>query len=364
MPHLVLYRKYRPRLFQEVVGQPHVVTVLQNALRANRVAHAYLFSGLRGTGKTTLARLFAKAVNCANLSRISERNSADKLSIHRSRGEGGSAEPCNQCQTCEEFNAGRAPDFIEMDAASTRGIDDIRELKDGVYVAPLRAAKKVYLIDEVHMLTKEAFNALLKTLEEPPDHALFLLATTEPGKVPSTVLSRATHFVLRRVAPEVIQDRLHTLAKHENVSLAPEAARLIARLAEGSLRDAETMLGTLVDAFPGGVGEIEARLVFGLPRVEFIGTLREALLARDRVKAFSIVNDGLAEGADPRMMARMVVEDLREVWHAQNFTNIAGLDIMQKLAHAYPSRAEAIAPELPLEVAIIELTKTKEEDSG
>lgn len=340
MSHLVLYRKYRPRLFGEVAGQPHVVTVLQNALRVNRVAHAYLFSGLRGTGKTTLARLFAKAINC-------EENKHN--------------EPCNACTICEAFNKGTAPDFIEMDAASTRGIDDIRELKDGVYVAPLRAKKKVYLIDEVHMLTKEAFNALLKTLEEPPDHALFLLATTEPGKVPATILSRVIHFALRRVAPEVIQNRLHTLAKHEKISLTPEAARLLARLAEGSLRDAETMLGTLLDAFPEGVKEEEVRLVFGLPRAEFIGTLREALLAHDRAKAFAIVHSGLADGADPRMMARMVAEDLRFFWQQSGFTNIQGLDIMRTLAHAYPSRAEAIAPELPLEMAIIELTKSENE---
>ena len=352
MSHLVLYRKYRPRLFQEVVGQPHVVTVLQNALRARRVAHAYLFSGLRGTGKTTLARLFAKAVNCQLLSK----------QLHKEPLAVSAVEPCNHCAVCNDFNEGCAPDFIEMDAASTRGIDDIRELKDGVYIAPLKAEKKVYLIDEVHMLTKEAFNALLKTLEEPPDHALFLLATTEPEKVPATILSRVTHFVLRRVAPEVIQDRLEALAKHEKISLAPEAARVVVLLAEGSLRDAETMLGTLLDAFPEGVGESEARLVFGLPRAELTRNLRHALLARDRARAFAIVNDSLVEGADPRIMARMVVEDLRGAWKAQNFTNIAGLDIMQKLAHAYPSRAEAIAPELPLEVAIIELTEEKDSD--
>ena len=347
MAHLVLYRKYRPRAFRDIVGQPHVVTVLQNALRAHRVAHAYLFSGLRGTGKTTLARLFAKAINC------------EKEGYNESL-EASAVEPCNACTICDAFNGGTAPDFIEMDAASTRGIDDIRELKEGVYIVPLQAKKKVYLIDEVHMLTKDAFNALLKTLEEPPDHALFLLATTEPEKVPQTILSRVTHFALRRVAHEAICDRLEALSKHEKVALALEAARLIARLAQGSLRDAETMLGTLLDAFPEGVGEKEARLVFGLPRGEFVGSLREALIARDRAKAFAIVESGLAEGADPRMMARMVAEDLRDTWKAQNFTNTAGLDIMHKLAEAYPSRAEAIAPELPLEVAIIELTKEKE----
>ncbi|MEK7480493.1 MAG: DNA polymerase III subunit gamma/tau [Patescibacteria group bacterium] len=348
MAHLVLYRKYRPRVFRDIVGQPHVVTVLQNTLREGRVAHAYLFSGLRGTGKTTLARLFAKAINC------------EKLEAGNEKLEAAQTEPCNKCQICDAFNAGHAPDLIEMDAASTRGIDDIRELKEGVYVAPLRARKKVYVIDEVHMLTKEAFNALLKTLEEPPDHALFLFATTEPEKVPATILSRVTRFALRPVPAELIEKRLQSLAKQEHIALASEAARVVARLAEGSLRDAETMLGTLLDAFPGGVAEEEARLVFGLPKAALVGDLREALFARDRAKAFAVMQSGLAEGTDPRMLARMVAEDVRSMWKAKNFMHTEGSDILHTLAHAYPSRAEAIAPELPLEVAIIELTKEKE----
>src|SRR3989344_6942851 len=187
----VLYRKYRPRTFEEVEGQEHVVRTLQGALLTGYVGHAYLFCGPRGTGKTTMARLLAKALNCANFSKVSERNFDEKLSIRRSLGEGGSIEPCNRCHSCTEINEGRSLDLIEIDAASNRGIDEIRNLKDSAQVAATGGGYKIFIVDECHMLTREANNALLKLLEEPPTHAVFVLATTEPHKVPDTVLSRA-----------------------------------------------------------------------------------------------------------------------------------------------------------------------------
>jgi len=221
MPHTVFYRKYRPSSFAELVGQEAVATALQQALREGTVSHAYLLCGPRGTGKTTIARLIAKGVNCLNLQ---------------------SGEPCNQCENCLAIRDNSFPDIIEIDAASNRSIDDIRDLKERVNFMPLQGKKKVYIVDEVHMLTKEAFNALLKTLEEPPSHVHFILATTERHKVPATIVSRTQNFTLKPLSEEKVLQLLQKVTNTEGIVTESEALQMIAQASEGGLRDALTLL--------------------------------------------------------------------------------------------------------------------------
>ncbi|NGX62354.1 MAG: DNA polymerase III subunit tau [Chlamydiae bacterium] len=245
VPYQVMARKYRPQAFGEVVGQEATVTTLQNAIHMERIAHAYLFSGCRGTGKTTLARLFAKALNCANRSK--------------------SGEPCNECPSCKEIAIGQAIDVLEIDGASHRGIEDIRQINETVCFAPQVGHYKIYLIDEVHMLTKEAFNALLKTLEEPPSHVKFFFATTEPHKIPPTILSRCQRFQLNRIAPEKISKKLGAIAKDLEIKIEMEALDLIASLADGSLRDAESLLDQITAFQEGQITPEKVEEVLGLP---------------------------------------------------------------------------------------------------
>ncbi|MBD3282630.1 MAG: DNA polymerase III subunit gamma/tau [Candidatus Portnoybacteria bacterium] len=225
MSHLVIYRKYRPQRFSEVSGQEHVIQTLTNALKEGKIAHAYLFAGPRGTGKTTIARLLAKAINCTGDNNI---------------------EPCNKCLSCTEISNNRAIDLIEIDAASNRGIDEIREIRERARFTPTQSKYKVFVIDEAHQLTKEAFNALLKTLEEPPAHAIFILATTEPHKMLPTILSRVQRFDFRKLSlPDIIK-KLKTVAKKEKIDIEEKALRVIALNAEGYMRDAESMLGQVI----------------------------------------------------------------------------------------------------------------------
>jgi DNA polymerase-3 subunit gamma/tau len=236
--HLVIYRKYRPQKFSEVIGQDHVVKTLINALRTDKISHAYLFSGPRGTGKTTVARLLAKAVNCTSPERSRQ---ADKSSY----------EPCNKCESCVEIMENRAMDLIEIDAASNRGIDEVRELRERIRFAPTHSKYKVFVIDEAHQLTKEAFNALLKTLEEPPAHAIFILATTEPHKMLPTILSRVQRFDFKKISFADIVKRLEGIAKSEGIKTEDKALRIIALNSEGHMRDAESMFGQVI-AFSDG----------------------------------------------------------------------------------------------------------------
>ncbi len=228
---IAIYRKYRPKKLEDVLGQETIVQILKNAARTGRLAHAYLFSGPRGSGKTTTARLIAKIANC-------QKRQADEKFKQL-------GEPCNECQACKEIDSGTAMDVIEIDAASNRGIDEIRDLKEGIRLSPSSYAYKVFIIDEVHQLTKEAFNALLKTLEEPPKHAILILATTEFEKVPATISSRTQRFNFKKVSLREIANKLEKICKLEKITYADAALELIAEAAEGSFRDAESLLDQL-----------------------------------------------------------------------------------------------------------------------
>ncbi len=278
MSYQVLARKYRPQTFEEVVGQKPIVVTLQNAVSQNRIHHAYLFSGLRGVGKTTVARLMAKALNCA---------------------QGPTQRPCNECPSCDEIAASRSLDVLEIDGASNRGIDAIRELRETVRYAPARDRYKIYIIDEVHMLTPEAWNALLKTLEEPPAHVLFLFATTAYRKIPLTILSRCQHFEFRKIAPSEIRAHLERIAQGEKARVAPGALELIGRMAEGSLRDAQSALDQVI-AFSGeSVSEEQARTILGAVDRELVTGFYEAVKARDCDRLLAIVDTVFEKGHQP-----------------------------------------------------------------
>ncbi|MEW6040270.1 MAG: DNA polymerase III subunit gamma/tau, partial [Elusimicrobiota bacterium] len=255
MAYLVLARKYRPQKFNEIVGQSHVSKVLQNAIKVNRIAHAYIFAGPRGTGKTTTARIFAKALNCKSLT---------------------SDEPCDKCDFCAEIKNGYSVDVLEIDGASNRGIDEIRALRENVKFAPANLKYKIYIIDEAHQITEAAFNALLKTLEEPPEHVIFMLATTEPQKIPDTILSRCQRFKFRPLSDVEIANNLKEIIKKEKFSVDENAAGLISRAANGSIRDSLSILDQIVSYSPDeAITKETVRELLGLTPLEVIETLFE-----------------------------------------------------------------------------------------
>jgi DNA polymerase-3 subunit gamma/tau len=293
MASQVFYRKWRPQTLSDVVGQEPVTQTLANALSTGRIAHAYLFCGPRGTGKTSTGRILAKALNCLT-----------------NKGKG---EPCNSCTMCQAFNEGRALDLVEIDGASTRGIDDIRDLREKIQFVPNSATYKVYIIDEVHMLTPEAFNALLKTLEEPPPHAIFILATTEVHKVPLTILSRCQRFDFRRLAQSAVVKKLKEICDHEGIKIDQQALALVAKASTGSLRDAENLLEQLLLYHGSNIGLEQVRDELGLSDDVRIRQLAEHILRKDVTTAIEILSNIAVDGIDLRQFNRGLVEYLREL---------------------------------------------------
>jgi DNA polymerase-3 subunit gamma/tau len=294
MTYQVLARSYRPQSFEDLLGQEPVVRTLQNALAAGTVGHAYLFSGLRGVGKTTVARLLAKAVNCA---------------------QGPTPDPCGDCVSCQEIREGSSLDMVELDGASNRGIDDVRELRELLRYRPSRDRFRVIIIDEVHMLTREAFNALLKSLEEPPPHILFVLATTERHKVPATILSRCQQLEFRPIGIELLCGRVLDIAAREGFKLTRGAAETISRAAEGSVRDALSLLDQL-RAFSGDdIDEDAVSTVLGLPSFELSLSLIQTLVAGDAAAGLTLLRSELAAGHDAAVLYRELGRLLRILVH-------------------------------------------------
>ena len=296
MANIVLYRKYRPKTYGEVVGQEHIVQTLKNAVAMNMISHAYMFSGPRGSGKTSMARLLAKAVNCKNPK---------------------DGEPCNKCGACGEINENRAIDLIEIDAASNRGIDEMRDLKEGIKFAPTTLSYKVFVIDEAHQLTKEAANALLKTLEEPPSHAIFILATTEVQKMIPTIASRCQRFDFRKITASEITKKLEKVAKLEDAKIEKEALQLIALSSEGSLRDALSLLDKVLTFHLGSdikkeITSEAVRDLLGIVDLNLIGEFARLVLEKNAGGAIEFLNKNLEEGTDPHEFAKSIVRYLRQ----------------------------------------------------
>lgn len=315
--YLVLARKLRPQTFEDVIGQRHVTQTLQNAIQQNRLAHALIFSGPRGVGKTSVARILAKAVNCQK---------------------GPTPTPCNQCESCISITAGNSADVLEIDGASNRGIDEIRSLRENCRFRPVAARFRVYIIDEVHMLTKEAFNALLKTLEEPPEHVFFVLATTEPHKIPATIHSRCQHYEFRCIPIQNLSDYLNQIVLKEGLGMDKDCTILIAREADGSVRDS---LSLLDQAAAYGVKTTEEMCeAFGLLNSQILERICMALLQKDLSAVFSLMHELHLRGVEPRAFALQLIEYMRDLL----ILRITGLETAKNIVKLSPDEAARLWP--------------------
>ncbi len=291
MSYIVLARKWRPQNFDELIGQEIVVRTLRNALSSGKIVHAYLFSGPRGIGKTSAARILARALNCS---------------------QGPTTEPCGKCHNCEAITNSSSVDVVEIDGASNNSVEDVRDLRESVKYAPSTGKYKIYIVDEVHMLSREAFNALLKTLEEPPPHVIFVFATTEPKKIPSTILSRCQHHAFRRISKEKIRDRLSKIAETEDIHIKDSAVEMVARAADGSMRDALTILDQ-ASSFSDHISEEELQTLLGLPETHIILNLSDSILSGDISSTLSIIKELTERGYDLRSIMKELVEHFRNI---------------------------------------------------
>ena len=316
-----LYRTWRPKTFADLVGQDAVVRTLTSALESGKLAHAYLFSGPRGSGKTSAAKILARCIDCEN---------------------GPTATPDNTCENCTAILAGTALDVLEIDAASNRGIDEIRALRDAVKFAPSVMRKKVYIIDEAHMLTKEGANAFLKTLEEPPDHAVFVLATTEPEKLPVTILSRCQRYAFRRIAIPVMIERMREIANAENIPIDDAALSAIAYRADGGLRDALTMLEQAASFAEGPISTATIDLAFGATGRNYAGTLLDALIARDASAVLQTIEDASDSGADMQVLLRSLIAEFRNLLVGRIDPQLLARDLAADDAKAAAARGKQL----------------------
>jgi len=364
MVYQVLARKWRPQLFEEVVGQDHVVRTLRNAIALGRIAHAYLFTGQRGVGKTSTARILAKALNCKS---------------------GPTSTPCNRCDSCKEIMRSESLDVLEIDGASNRGIDEIRSLRQKVRFSPVRGKFRIYIIDEIHMLTNPAFNALLKTLEEPPSHVVFIFATTTPHKLPPTIISRCQRFDFRKIVTSDILTRLEQIVRKENIVVTPEALGLIAEGAENSMRDAEKVLDQAISYAEANVSEKDIASLLGMVEKRYLFKLTENLAKAETLANISLVDQLLDEGKDPQwlikswqkwlrnlMVLKMGGEDLTFLSsverkeaksQASHFSLKEIVRFIDLLSKARQSMVLSSQPQIHLELLMVELSSDFEMDN-
>ena len=292
MGYTALYRKFRPLAFGEMVGQEHITQTLKNQIIAGRVGHAYLFNGGRGTGKTTSAKVLARAINCLNPK---------------------DGEPCNECEICKSAISGALTDIVEMDAASNNSVEDIRSIREEVNFLPTKAKYRIYIIDEVHMLSQGAFNALLKTLEEPPEHVKFILATTEPQKIPATILSRCQRFDFKKIGNEDVVKRLKIVCKESNIEATPEALNIIAVLSEGAMRDALSILERCVQDGENNIDENKIKELVGIPKLTFVHNIVEAIIDYNIEGALKNIENVLSDGKDLTNFLWEIIKYVRDI---------------------------------------------------